>query len=94
MAFASPARSTPSGEEEVEELPPPSKRRRRRSSGRVTARLEQDASSGWTLPPEESMPPLGGGIPGPSLPESDAAGILLSWRGDDSGASGAGGVAI
>ena len=94
MPFASPARSTPSGEEEVEELPPPSKRRRRRSSGRVTARLEQDASSGWTLPPEESMPPLGGGIPGPSLPESDAAGILLSWRGDDSGASGAGGVAI
>ena len=94
MAFASPARSTPSGEEEVEELPPPSKRRRRRSSGRVTARLEQDASSGWTLPLEESMPPLGGGIPGPSLPESDAAGILLSWRGDDSGAGGAGGVAI
>lgn len=94
MTFASPARGTPSGEEEVEELPPPSKRRRRRSSGRVTARLEQDASSGWTLPPEESMPPLGGGIPGPSLPESDAAGILLSWRGDDSGAGGAGGVAI
>lgn len=93
MAFASPARGTPSGEEEIEELPPPSKRRRRRSSGRTTERLEQDAS-GWKLPPEESMPPLGGGIPGPSLPESDAAGILISWRGDDGGAGGTGGVAI
>ena len=95
MAFASPARGIPSGtsREEVEEHPPPSKRRRRGSSGRVTARLEREPASGWMLPPEESMPPLGGGIPGPSLPESDAAGILLSWRGEEGGRE-QGGVAI
>ena len=93
MAFASPARGIPSGREEVEEHPPPSKRRRRGSSGRVTARLEREPASGWILPPEESMPPLGGGIPGPSLPESDAAGILCGlWRGEEGGKEG--GVAI